>query len=208
MKDYPSIPRAIGQAFREIPNAYVFDKLDGTSHRTEWSRSKGWHKHGLRHTRNDENNPLSFFAQVPTLFSGILEAPLNAVVRKHRWQTVVAFYEFWGPQSLAGFHVAADETHLTLFDVAVDDEFLDPGEFRKLFEDRMPTAAFLGRVNWTRGYVDIVRKGEVEGITSEGVVAKLSTRREYVRAKAKTQAWIDRVIARHGADDGRKLVES
>lgn len=209
MKEYPSIPRAVGNAFREIPNAYIFDKLDGTSHRSEWSRKRGWYKHGLRHTRMDENNPLSFFAQVPKLFEETLSEALTKIARDARWQNCTVFYEFWGAQSLAGFHIEGDPKFVTLFDVAGDDgTILDPGDFRKMFEGRVPTAPCLGRTNWTRGYVDLVRQGQVEGVTSEGVVAKLGTRREIVRAKAKTQAWVDRVMARHGATDGTKLVES
>lgn len=63
-------------------------------------------------------------------------------------------------------------------------------------------------MNWTRGYIDLVRQGQIEGVTSEGVVAKLATRGEIIRAKAKTQVWIDRVLAAHGETEGRKLVES
>jgi hypothetical protein len=198
----------MGQAFREIPNAFIFDKLDGTSHRSEWSKKRGWYKHGLRHTRNDENNPLSFFASVPELFEIRLAEDLARICRDQRWMNVVVFYEYWGAKSLAGFHVLDDPKFLTVFDVAVDDEILDPATFRKAFEDEVPTARFLGRQNWTRGYVDLVRKGEVEGVTSEGVVAKAVVRKEIVRAKAKTQTWIDRILAQHGEAEGTKLVES
>lgn len=208
LKDYPSIPRSVGQTFREIPNAYIFDKLDGTSHRSEWNKKRGWYKHGLRHTRNDETNPLPFFASVPENFEIRLAEPLTRICHDQRWQNVVVFFEFWGTQSLAGFHVLDDPKFLTVFDVAVGDEILDPATFRKLFEDKVPTARCLGRANWTRGYVDLIRHGMVEGITSEGAVAKLGTRHEIIRAKAKTQAWIDRVLARHGEAEGTKLVES
>jgi len=77
-----------------------------------------------------------------------------------------------------------------------------------LFEDRVETARFLNQVTWTRGYIEQVRLGEVEGITFEGVVAKAGTGHSIVRAKAKTQAWVDRVIALHGEVAGRRIVES
>jgi hypothetical protein len=48
MKAYPSIPRSTGMTFQEIPNAYVFDKLDGSQIRVEWSRKRGWYKFGTR----------------------------------------------------------------------------------------------------------------------------------------------------------------
>jgi hypothetical protein len=46
LKEYPAIPQSIGTAFRELPNAYVFDKVDGSNLRFEWSKKKGWHKFG------------------------------------------------------------------------------------------------------------------------------------------------------------------
>lgn len=209
MKDYPSIPRAMGQSFREIPNAFVFDKLDGTSMRSEWNRKRGWYKHGLRHTRVDESNTLSFFAEGPVLFMERLAEPLAKIARDARWQSCIVYYEYWGQKSLAGFHEQDDPKFLTLFDAAADgDDILPPGDFRKLFDDDVPTARFLGRTNWTRGYIDLVRQGQVEGVTSEGVVAKLATRGETVRAKAKTQTWIDRILALHGPERGQLLVES
>jgi hypothetical protein len=212
MIDYPSVPRAVGNAFREIPNAYVFDKLDGTSARSEWNRKRGWYKHGLRHTRNDVSNPLSFFAEIPKLFEARLAEPLAKILHDERWMKATVYYEYWGKQSLAGFHVVDDPKFVTLFDVLdTNGDFLSPPDFYNMFGVRpdLPTARFLGRVNWTRGYVDQVRRGEIEGITSEGVVAKGWDRKNNViRAKAKTQAWIERVIAKHGEGEGHKLVES
>lgn len=209
MLDYPSIPRSIGQAFREIPNAHVFDKLDGTSHRSEWNRKRGWYKHGARHTLVGELHPLSFFAEIPALFERTLAEPLAKILTALRWTSGIVYYEYWGAKSLAGYHVEGDPKFLTVFDVAgPDDGILAPGDFRNAFEDLVPTARYLGRVNWTRGYVDLVRSGQIEGVTSEGVVAKLWTRKEIVRAKAKTQAWIDRVMEAHGQTEGIKLVES
>jgi len=210
MLDYPSIPSALGQQFREIPDADVFDKKDGSSMRSAWSRRKGWFKHGRRKGLLDSSNPL-LEDQMPALFNATLAEPLAKIAHDSRWETCIVFYEFWGAQSIAGLHFQSDPKFLTLFDVAVgkeDEDFLSPRDFRRAFEDAVPTARYLGRVNWTRGYVDLVRSGGVEGITFEGVVAKAATRKGIVRAKAKTQAWIARVIQVHGELAGRRLVES
>jgi hypothetical protein len=207
MKDYPSIARATGQAFREIPNASVFDKLDGSSMRSEWVPKRGWYKHGRRNGLVDDSNP--HLAKVPELFSSTIAEALERVARDHRWQHLVVFYEFWGPQSLAGRHFEEDPKYLTLFDAAADKKgFLGPDAFRKSFEDQVETARYLGTVNWTRGYVQKVRDGEVEGITLEGVVAKAGTKHDIIRSKAKTQVWIDRVMALYGPVEGKKIVES
>lgn len=207
MKSYPSIPRATGQAFREIRNAAIFDKLDGSSCRSEWSSKRGWFKHGRRHGLLDDSNPA--LSTVPDLFAEHLAEALARIARSNRWQQLIVFYEFWGLKSFAGLHEPEDPKRLTLFDAAVDKKgILGPSEFRHLFEDRVETARFLNQVTWTRGYIEQVRLGEVEGITFEGVVAKAGTGHSIVRAKAKTQAWVDRVIALHGEVAGRRIVES
>ncbi len=207
MKNYPSVPRAIGTAFREIPGAHVFDKLDGSSMRSEWSRKRGWYKHGRRQGLLDDSNPQ--LAEVPLLFDQTLAEPLARVAHDSHWETLVVFYEFWGDHSLAGLHEPSDPKRLTLFDVAPDGAMMAPSVFRFTFEGVVPTARCIGQVNWTRGFVERVYKGEVGGITFEGVVAKATRRRgDILRAKAKTQKWIDAVIQRHGAEAGRRLVES
>lgn len=80
-------------------------------------------------------------------------------------------------------------------------------EFLKTFKD-VATAGFLGQANWTRGFVEQVREGQVEGMSLEGVVAKAGEKHKLVMAKAKTQKWVDAILARYGADEGKKLIES
>jgi len=208
LKDYPSVPGARGQQFREIANAVVFGKLDGSSMRSEWNRKRGWYKHGRRTGLLDDSNPQ--LVLVPRLFEEQLGELLGRVARDSRWQNVVVYYEFWGAQSVAGLHVADDPKFLTVFDVAPEGEMLGPVEFRRALEDRVATAPYLGTMNWTRGLVEQIRRGELEGLPFEGAVGKAKERRstEILRAKAKTQAWMDRVLEIHGAERGQRLIES
>lgn len=207
MKDYPSIPRATGTSFREIPGALIFDKLDGSSMRSEWSKKRGWYKHGKRSGLVDDSNP--HLVQVPKLFMETLAEPLTHLALAQRWQNLVVFYEFWGEYSFAGLHFDGDEKKLTVFDAAPDKRgILGPQEFRRIFEGKVDTPAYLGTTNFTRGYVERVRQGEIEGITFEGVVAKAGDRHDIIRAKAKTQAWIDKVIELHGEEAGKRIVNS
>lgn len=207
MKDYPSIPSSRGTRFRELYGCHVFDKLDGSSMRSEWSKKRGWYKHGKRKGLIDHTNP--HLLEVPELFERTLAEPLTRLARDNRWQHLVVFYEFWGDQSIAGLHFAGDPKRLTLFDAAADKKgILHPREFLRRFNNYVPTAEYMGRVHWTRDYVERVRRGEVE-CTFEGVVGKVSDGKyKIVRAKAKTQAWIDKVIELHGAQEGQKLVDS
>lgn len=193
MKDYPSIPRD----FREF-DAYVFDKLDGSSMRSEWSKKSGWYKHGRRKGLLDDSNP--HLAQVPTLFERLLAEPLAKIATDNKWRHMVVFYEFWGSKSVAGLHVDGDPKTLSLFDVAADKKgILPPKEFIKHFEGKVQTAEFLGRYRWNRSFIEKVRNNEIEGITFEGVVGKGGTKtNNIVRAKAKTQTWLDCVREIHG----------
>jgi hypothetical protein len=207
MKDYPSIPLSKGQKFQEIKHAHIFDKLDGSSMRSEWTKKRGWYKHGRRRGLLDDSNPA--LVVVPEMFERDFAEPLARVAVKKKWKHLIVFYEFWGDQSIAGLHYEDDEKHITLFDAAADKKgIVGPKEFRKIFEGEVETAKFLGIHNFTRGFAQRVRNGEVEGITFEGVVAKAGSGHNLVRAKAKTQAWIDRVLAIHGKEKGQRLIES
>jgi hypothetical protein len=204
MKSYPSIPRSTGQTFHEF-DAYVFDKLDGSNLRWEWARKSGWYKCGTRNRLFDETDPV--FGGAFKVFNETLAVPLEKLARDERWERVIVFTEFWGPRSFAGQHEPDDPKILTLFDVAPHKKgILGPRDFLKLFE-HLQIPRFLGQQRWTRGFVEQVRRGEIEGITDEGVVGKAGDGHKLVMAKAKTQVWIDKVMARYG-DEGTKIVES
>lgn len=100
MKPYPSILRATGQAFREIPAAFLFDKLDGSDLRFEWTAKRGWHRAGTRHRLFDVADPE--FGEALGLFAATLAEPLAAIARRERWPELVAYVEFAGEHSFAG----------------------------------------------------------------------------------------------------------
>ena len=206
MKEYPSIPRATGQFFQELPHAHIFDKLDGSSMRSQWSRKHGWYKHGKRHGLIDDSNP--HLVQVPALFETNFAEPLAKLAKDSKWQELIVYYEFWGEQSIAGLHYEGDPKKLTLFDAVPDKKgFMSPPEFRKTFEDVVQCATFLGIHNFTRGFVERVRTGEFEGYTFEGVVAKAGERHKLLRGKAKSQRWGDRVKEVYG-ESAQKVLDS
>lgn len=219
MKDYPTIPQSIGTDFREIPNAYVFDKLDGSNLRFEWSKKRGWYKFGTRRRLFDETD-WQFGRALPQ-FRKTLAEPLEKIFRDRRWESCIVFCEHWGPNSFAGNHhspgpspqkpLDPDESMRNdLIDVAPHKQgILGPAEFLKLFGD-LPSAKFLGRFNWTRGFVERVWNEEIEGITFEGVVGKSGDGKSHDRvcAKAKTKRWIDAVKDKHAPDEAEKIIRS
>lgn len=209
MKPYPSIQSSKGQKFREMDAAYVFDKLDGSNLRFEYSRKQGWHKFGTRHRLFDHTD--SDFGLAIPLFLEFWQDKLNEVIKKNRWDHLIVFMEFWGKNSFAGKHDPQDPKTLTLFDACPNKKgLLGPKEFLDNFK-HLRIANFLGCFNWTRGFVDRIRTGQDEispKVTFEGVVGKSGNGHKLVMAKAKTQVWVDKVLAQYGPVEGKKIVES
>lgn len=216
MKSYPSIEQSIGTKFREIPGAYIFDKLDGSNLRFEWSKKTGWYKFGTR-TRLFDRTDWQFGRAIP-LFEAAMADTIGDIATEQRWERVIIFAEFWGPKSFAGIHHDSDnlpldsdkDMHLTLLDVAPHKQgLLDPKMFLRLFEGKVPTATFLGQHNWTKGFVEKVYSNEISGITFEGVVGKHRyDKHDLVMAKAKTKQWLDKVKALHSPEDATKIINS
>jgi hypothetical protein len=206
VKPYPSIARSTGQKFQEF-DAYVFDKLDGSNLRFEWTRKAGWNKFGTRTRLFDHTDP-DFGIAIP-LFLRFWQDELTKIAREQRWNHLIVFMEFWGDRSFAGKHDPSDGKRLTLFDACPDKKgILGPKEFLSIF-GKCHIPKFFGLFKWTRGFVDRVRQGlEPTGMTFEGVVGKAGSGHKLIMAKAKTQAWIDKVVSQYGEVEGRKLVES
>ena len=206
MKRYPSIPRKIKGRNKRALSVHVFDKIDGSNLRFEWSREHGWHRFGSRHRVLDTGHPILGGAMA--LFEAALAEPIERVARDKGWPALVAFAEFHGPGSLAGQHDPETAKRLTLFDVApYRHGFIGPERFLGLFGE-LDTPAYLGEHLWSDELVATVRRGELDGVTFEGVVGKAGDRHKRIAVKAKTQAWVDAVIARYGAEKGGQLVAS
>lgn len=206
MYEYPSIPASTGQSFRAF-QAYVFDKLDGSNLRFQYSKKKGWYKSGTRTRLFDETDPV--FGNAISLFHNSLAQPLSDILKKERCDTAVVFCEYWGANSFAGLHDPNDDMTLTLFDVVIEKQgIVDPKRFLKLFGHlNIPT--FLGQFNWTRDFVNKVWNNEIEGITLEGVVGKSNSKREgAIMAKAKTKQWVDLVKSRFSETEASKIINS
>lgn len=202
MKSYPSIPRGVPTEFE----AHVFDKVDGSNLRFEWARKRGWYKFGTRRRLFDESDAV--FGRVISVFMDTLADPVAEIAKKQRWDRLVVFCEGAGERSFAGQHQPDDPMRVYLIDAAPHRKgILPPKEYLDLFGHLEAKAAYLGRRRWDAEFVQAVKNGEVEGITFEGVVGKALIGKRIVMAKAKTQAWIDRVMEKFG-DAGRAIVES
>jgi hypothetical protein len=202
MKSYPSIPRDF-----EGFDAYVFDKLDGSNLRFEWTKKRGFNKFGTRHRLFDHTDPQ--FAKAIPLFMEKFSEPFGKLAKDNRWEELVVFAEFYGPKSFAGYHDPTDQHELAVFDLDVYKKgLMGPKDYLKTMEPLgLPMAKYLGHVNWTRGFIDSVWNGEV-ACTFEGVIGKGGSKSPITMRKAKTKAWIDRIKGQFTTEEAEALIDS
>ncbi len=204
MKQYPSVMHwerggvTLGHTYGvTLGHTYGFDKLDGSNMRAEWTRKKGFHKFGAR-TRlvGADEKPLG---ECIELIKNKYEK-LNKFFSDSKYEKVVSFFEFYGPNSFAGNHT--DEPHtVTLLDINPHKRgFLIPSEFIKLGEQvEIPSLVWSGKFN--KQLAKQIMTGELPGVTSEGVVFKTIWRNQFYMFKVKTQAWKDKLRTFVGNDE-------
>ncbi len=189
MKSYPSISKET----RQDLYVYAFDKLDGSNIRAEWNPKKGFYKFGTRTQLIDSN---SQFGKAIPLIKEKYEPDLLNVFKDHKWESVVCFFEFFGPSSFAGSHKQDEQQTVILFDAApYKHGLLEPQDFIKYF-GHLDTAKLL-----YEGYVDTnlfdqVKQSTLQGMTFEGVVCKSVNDKKTkmpIMFKIKSQAWLDKL---------------
>ncbi len=215
MREYPHIHASTGQKFKEMKDAYIFDKLDGSLIRVEWSKKTGWYKFGSKTQLLDKSNPI--LGPAIGLFMNKYSESLTKLATDNKWQNLFAFCETFGQDSFAGTHPNGIN-NIVLFDLAADKKgIIGPKRFLRLTKE-IEIPRFFGVCNWTRNFVDMVRNftdtlmvepgilsastcydhliGDEENMgkpTLEGVVGKSGDGHKLTMAKAKTQQWIDKV---------------
>jgi hypothetical protein len=197
MKEYPHILASTGQKFQELKDAYIFDKLDGSLIRAEYSKKTGWYKFGSKTQLIDKSNPI--LGPAINLFMNKYSESLTKLARDNKWQNLIAFCETFGPDSFAGTHPNG-LNNIVLFDLDADKKgIIGPKRFLKLTEG-IEIPSFFGVHNWTRSFVEDIRNNEAfndisifDIPTFEGVVGKSGDEHSLKMAKAKTQLWIDKV---------------
>ncbi len=196
MKHYPSIPR-----FSDCPQDYLgrpciaFEKPDGSNIRAEWSKKQGWYKFGTRKTMIGGDSMFKQAADLVCATGDTIPTLLG-----HPKFPFVAFFEFLGDGSFAGFHVE-DDKRIVLLDVSIYKRgMITPDEFTSVFPNRMiagnksvfttPKVVFKGVL--TQEFVDNVRSGKIGSF--EGAVIKgTDDKGRPWMAKVKSEAWLDMV---------------
>ena len=95
----------------------IFDKLDGSNLRAEWTPKRGFYKFGSRTQLLTPDQAPLWPAQERLV---ALEKRLRPSLEKLRTERAVCFFEWAGPNSFAGSHPdALDQMDLFLLDVDV-----------------------------------------------------------------------------------------
>ena len=187
MKHYPSIPRFFDRVNDYLGNSCIaFEKLDGSNIRAEWSRKQGWYKFGTRKTMIGGD---SAFKEAVDLIRDTADIiPLALDNPKFPF---VAFFEFLGDNSMAGFHIPEDPKRIVLIDVSLYKQgMLSPYEFNRLFMNvSTPKVVYEGIL--THEFVNSVKRGEIgsfEGVVVKGIDGKMPW-----MTKIKSDAWLAEV---------------
>lgn len=199
MKTYPTIPKKVQTSV----DVYAFDKLDGSNIRAEWNSKRGFYKYGTRkRLLGPDERP---FGLAIELINDQYGDELSKRFKDIRVQSGVAFFEFFGENSFAGWHNESDNFEIVLFDVAPYKKgMLDPIEFMKFTKGlRTPDLVYHGKAN--QPFIDSVKRSEHPGVTHEGVVCKYKHKNQTMMFKIKSEAWLKELKEKCHGDE--KLFE-
>jgi len=186
----------------------MFDKLDGSNIRAEWSSKQGFYKFGSRNRLIDRNQPI--LGEAVDLVVENYQEQLSSIFSAKKWERAVAFFEFYGKNSFAGSHEKDEEHQVTLIDVNVYKRgMIEPLHFIELFEEvGIPKVLHKGVL--TEDLVTSVKEGTLNDMTFEGVVCKYHNHKNKVvrMFKIKNRHWINRLKEVCDGNDAlfRKLV--
>lgn len=191
MKSYPSISTQVDLS---LPY-HIFDKLDGSNIRAEWSPKRGFYKFG---SRTQLLTP-SQVALWPAVDRILAMEDLSSALGKLRAERAICFFEWWGPGSFAGRHSCKpEEMRASLLDISVYKKgFLPPRDVISIASGAgIETPALLHEGKIDTAFLDQVRAGLLPGVSLEGVIGKGPVDKSCggpVMFKWKTQAWFDRL---------------
>lgn len=194
MQQYPSISKDI---IKDL-DYYIFDKLDGSNIRVEYSLKKGFDKFGTRKKLMSDDSGILNLSKDLILSK---EKEVYDIFKKNKWQDGTLFFEFFGDQSFAGFHSENDNFKVSLIDAHISKlGYLAPKEYLKAF-DSIEMSEFLGIHRLNQNVINDINNGNFDGVTFEGIIGKAFIRNKIVRCKVKNKAWIEKLKNKCGTDE-------
>ena len=172
----------------------AFEKLDGSNVRFEWSGKQGWYKFGTRKTMIGHD---SYFKQAKSLI--LATDDLIPKILDYPKFPFVAFFEFLGDGSFAGFHID-DPKRIILLDVSIYKKgILSPFDFIKKFNTLIPIPKIIFDGHLTQNFVDNVKHNKIGSF--EGAVIKGIDNNRVWMTKIKSDAWINAVRVKGFLED-------
>ncbi len=172
----------------------MFDKLDGSNIRAEWSKKRGFYKFGTRTRLVDETD--IFFGKTPQLIQEKFGEDLAKIYRDNKYDRAIAFFEFHGPESFAGSHAEdLSNNTVTLIDVCPYKKgILPPKEFIKIY-GHLDIPKILHEGHLDPAVVYAIKNGTLDGMTFEGVVCKYPQKKtgHSQMFKIKSNLWLDKL---------------
>lgn len=199
MKSYHSILEDYENYYGESCLAYY--KYDGTNMRFLWTAKNGWCRFGTRNTLIDRNTLL--YSQAIDVFDQKYKEYLTWMIKNDQLfkgaKEVLAFAEFFGPNSFAGQHKLADKKELMLIDVNISTKgFIDPFTFRDKFKG-IDAAKVIYEGEFDADFAHTIRH---QGLNTdrqplfEGSVIKGGAKHKLWMVKVKNKHYIDELTRR------------
>ena len=189
-------------------------KYDGSNIRVKYTNKKGFCLFGSRTQMFDKGHP--FLGEAVDIFYKKYEDKLVDLIEQE-WpneREVIAFLEFFGQKSFAGYHVKEDPKDLMLFDLMIghkNRKFLLPQEFIKLTAKvQAETPLIIYEGNLTDQFIQDVRDGKYpvfEGVVCKGKERTGAHRGNVWMAKIKTQNYLNLLKGKFGEEDAKKYGE-
>ena len=190
MKSYPSIPTLYKHRDAIGKDIYFFDKLDGSNIRVEWTPKLGFNKFGSRKQLISDDQPI--LKRSIEIISTKYESQLHERFLDSKIEKATLFFEFLGSKSHNGFHYDDDKFDAVLFDIDIYKKgLMQPVRFIE-FTDGLQIPSLLHVGELTDDIFFSVRRGELTGMTHEGVVAKYAYGHHVKMFKIKSLHWLMR----------------
>jgi hypothetical protein len=181
----------------------AFDKLDGSNIRVEWSKKRAFYKYGTRTQMLDKTNPTfgpaidifeeKYFDKLHQFFSSEKEY--------RNLQTILAYFEYVGPNSFAGLHDPNDKMDLVLIDIWKHGKgWVEPRNFVKQYSKfGIPEIIYEGNLN--QEFIQNIKNdiyGLKEGVVAKGIQETKRVDRKVWMVKIKANHWYERLKDKYG----------
>ena len=193
MKQYPSIAYYDKGVFNS--NCYVFNKMDGSSMRFQWSKKKSFYKFGTKTILINSDN--KEYGESIEIFLTKYGDELDTLFRKHKIfrniDNFTVFGEYFGEKSFSGIHDINDKKDVVLFDVWSDKKgFVPPREFIEIFSE-FHISEFMGIYEYNQKLIKDVQDNNFVYPLKEGVVCKGVINSDIWMCKIKTNEWLQKI---------------